>query len=280
MRFNKAQIIIIAVLLGMVGILVYLNFKTPEQTIEPATQANTETVQKPFDYDVYLSGLKDSISPEAIQRVQEVTQLASASDAGIFALLKVANVWDSLHFRLVSANYLAQIAAKVNDENSWFNAGLKYYAFATTCPDTSMQYYAFNKAIVAFEKVTTLNPNNLEAKNALADCFIQTNIDIMKAVQLLKDVTTRDSFNADAQYALGMLSMRSGQWDKAVSRFEMCVKVDTFNTQYHYFLGEAYSRYGKKDKAIREFEIFRSMVPNEEIKKDVDVTINKLKNSK
>ncbi|MDP1725162.1 MAG: tetratricopeptide repeat protein [Bacteroidota bacterium] len=280
MRFNKAQIIIIAVLLGMVVILVYLNFKTPESTIAQAVAPSGERLQKQFDFNEYLSGLKDSLSSEANQRIQEQTQLAKAPDAGVFTLLNLANTWDSLHFRMVSAFYLTQLAARVNDENSWFNAGLKYYEFAATCQDTSMQVYAANQAIFAFEKVVMLNENNLEAKNALANCYIQTSSDIMKAVQLLKDVTNRDSFNVEAHYTLGMLSMRSGQWDKAITRFEKCVAIQPFNAEYHYFLGEAYSQSGKKNEAIREFETFRGLVPDEEVKKNIDITINKLKNTK
>ena len=280
MRFNKAQIIIIAVLLGLVGILVYINFKSPDATIDPAAANSMGAPVKPFDFDAYLSGLKDSLSAEALQHIQTLTQQASSKDAGIFDILTLANTWDSLHFKLVSAFYLSKIGDKVNDENSWFNAGLKYYEFATTQIDTSMQFYAYNQAIAAFDKVVVLNPNNLEAKNALADCYIQTNLDIMKAVQLLKDVTTRDSFNVDAHYTLGMLSMRSGQWDKAITRFEKCVKIDSFNAEYHYFLAEALGQSGNKNNAIREFEIFRSMVPDEEVKKNVDITINKLKNTK
>ncbi len=74
--------------------------------------------------------------------------------------------------------------------------------------------------------------------------------------------------------------MRSGQWDKAITRFEKCVAIQPFNAEYHYFLGEAYSQSGKKNEAIKEFETFRGLVPDEEVKKNIDITINKLKNTK
>ncbi|MBC7382748.1 MAG: tetratricopeptide repeat protein [Bacteroidia bacterium] len=280
MRFNKAQIIIIAVLLGLVGILVYLNFKSSEATMEPVVNTTTLTPQKSFDFDEYLSSLKDSLSPAALKHIQEQTKLVNAENAGIFTLANLANTWDSLHFRLVSAYYLTKIASRINNENAWFNAGLKYYEFAAICEDTSMQIYASRQAITAFEKVVLLNENNIEAKNALAICYIQNDLDIMKGVQLLKDVTRRDSFNIEANYTLGMLSMRSGQVDKAVQRFETLVKIQPSNPEFHYYLGEAYSKLGKKEEAITEFEAFRGLVPDEEAKKNIDITINKLKNSK
>ena len=280
MRFNKAQIIIIGVLFGLVVILVYLNYRSSSSTIEPSVSSNTGVIQKTFDFDAYLSSLKDSLSSDALKNIQVQTQLASAENAGIFSVANLANTWDSLGFRMVSAFYLAKIAAKINDENSWFKAGLKYYEFAATCEDTAMQIYASRQAIIAFEKVVSLNENNIEAKNALAICYIQNDLDIMKGVQLLKDVTRRDSNNVDANYTLGMLSMRSGQVDKAAVRFENLVRIQPFNPEFHYYLGEAYNQLGKKQEAIKAFETFRSLVPEEEAKKNIDVTINNLKNSK
>jgi biopolymer transport protein ExbB len=61
-----------------------------------------------------------------------------------------------------------------------------------------MQIYASKEAIKAFEKVISLNENNVEAKNALAICYIQNDLDIMKGVQILKDVVKRDSNNVQA----------------------------------------------------------------------------------
>ncbi len=280
MRFNKAQIIIIGVLLGLVGILVYLNYKSSASSIEPSVSIPDNVVSRTFDFDAYLSGLKDSLSPEALNNVQEQTKLAFTENAGVFSMANLARTWDSLNFRLVSAFYLTKIAVRINDENTWFKAGLKYYEFAATCQDTAMQIYASKQAIIAFEKVVALNENNIEAKNALAICYIQNDIDMMKGVQLLKDVTRRDSFNIDANYTLGMLSMRSGQVDKAAQRFETLVKIQPLNAEFHYYLGQAYSQLGKKQEAINAFQTFKSLVHEDEAKKNIDVTINNLKKSK
>ena len=180
---------------------------------------------------------------------------------------------------MVGAHYFSKFASRINDENSWFNAGLKYYEVAATSEDTATQTYATNQAIVALEKVIALNEGNIEAKNALAICYIQNDLDIMKGVQLLKDVTKRDSNNIEANYTLGMLSMRSGQADKAVGRFETLVRLQPMNPEFHYYLGEAYNQMGKKKEALKEYETFKTLVPDENQKKNIEVTINNLKNS-
>ena len=279
MQFNKAQIIIIGVLLGLVGILVYLNYKSATPDILPAPATGVNTAPRSFDFDAYLSSLKDSLDAETWEYVKLQTEAANQSEARIYEIATISNTWDSLGFKLAGAHYFAKMANRLNDENSWFNAGMKFYDFAATCQDTAIQIYASKEAIVAFEKVIALNENNIEAKNALAICYIQNDLDIMKGVQLLKDVTRRDSNNVDANYTLGMLSMRSGQYEKACERFKTLVRVQPMSAEFHYYLGESYSQLGKKMDAIKSFETFKGLVPDEKAKKDIESIINNLKNS-
>jgi tetratricopeptide (TPR) repeat protein len=279
MQFNKAQIIIIAVLLSLVGILIYLNFKSSTSEILPEVKSPAETVVYQFDFDAYVASIKDSVNPDLWASLKESMVQADSNEARLFMLSDLSRKFDSLGFPLVGAHYFSKLAKRINDENSWFNAGLRYYEFAATSADTAMQMYATKEAIVAFEKVIALNENNIEAKNALAICYIQNDMDIMKGVQLLKDVTKRDSNNIEANYTLGMLSMRSGQADKAVGRFETLVKLQPMNPEFHYYLGEAYNQMGKKKEALREYETFKTLVPDEGAKKNIEVTINNLKNS-
>jgi tetratricopeptide (TPR) repeat protein len=279
MQFNKAQIIIIAVLLSLVGILVYLNFKSSTSDITPEVKTPSEAIVYQFDFNDYLNSLKDSVPANVWADLSQQMAMADSSEARLFVISDIGRKFDSLGFPLVGAHYFSKLASRINDENSWFNAGLKYYEVAATSEDTAKQTYATNQAIIAFEKVIALNEGNIEAKNALAICYIQNDLDIMKGVQLLKDVTKRDSNNIEANYTLGMLSMRSGQADKAVGRFETLVRLQPMNPEFHYYLGEAYNQMGKKKEALKEYETFKTLVPDESQKKNIEVTINNLKNS-
>jgi tetratricopeptide (TPR) repeat protein len=279
MQFNKAQIIIIAVLLSLVGILVYLNFKSSHSDLKTEFTPESSVVVRSFDFDAYLASIKDSVPPQTWEVLSAEIQKADSANARLFVIADLGRLFDSLGFPLIGAHFYAKVASKINDENSWFNTGLKFYEFAAMCEDTSMQIYASKEAIVAFEKVIALNDNNIEAKNALAICYIQNDLDIMKGVQLLKDVTKRDSNNIEANYTLGMLSIRSGQSDKAVARFETLVKLQPMNPEFHYYLGEAFGQMGKKKEAIRSFETFKTLVPDDNAKKNIEITINNLKNS-
>jgi tetratricopeptide (TPR) repeat protein len=277
MQLNKAQILIIAILLAMVGVLVYLNFKTP--AINPAELVQTESkTPRVFDLDRYLNGIMDSIPQASASYLANLIHDALVDTGNIYPKLKLARTYDSLGFPLASGYYYQLIAHKLNDENSWYRAGFNFYEAAATASDTAMQEYATAKSIEAFEKVTAINPNNIEAKNALAICYVKGDMDVMKGVQLLKDVLRIDSTNIDANYTLGVLSMRSGQMDKALIRFQTLTRLQPFNAEFYYYLGECYLGLGNKPEAIKAFETFKQLVPDEEAKKSISVTINNLKN--
>lgn len=278
MRFNKAQIIILGVLLATVGVLIYLNFKTPTEVPSEYEGNAGEFYAKPFSLDDYFAVVYDSLDAGSRDFINELLELNKQDTSNIYPKLKLAQVYDSLGFPLASGFYYNQIANKLNDENSWYKAGFKYYETAATTEDSITQNFATQKAINAFEKVILLDADNIEAKNALAICYIKNDQDIMKAVQLLKDVTRRDSSNIDANYTLGILSMRSGQMDKAVQRFELLTKVQPLNPEFYYYLGECYVSLGKKPEAIKAFETFKQLVPSQEAKDNIQLTINNLKN--
>jgi cytochrome c-type biogenesis protein CcmH/NrfG len=279
MHFNRAQIIILLVLLSMLGILFYLNYKTPEAELQPISESN-QPIAEPFDFELYMTNLNDSISPMAKQIIEEQSKAIKDDKNSLFATAQLAQTWDSLGFKLVTAYYLEKIAQKVNDENSWNTSGNKYYEFSALSPDTAIQLYATQKAISSFEKTIAINENNLDAKNSLAICYVQNDLDVMKGVQLLKDIVKRDSNNIQANYTLGMLSMRSGQMDKALVRFETLTRIEPMNPDFYYFLGQCYLSLENKNKAILAFENFKKLVQDPEAKKNIDKTITNLKNSK
>lgn len=281
MQLNKAQILVISILLVLVVLLVYVNFKTPRYKPEQFSEAATEKKPiKNFDLDYYLITLFDSVDNQTSTELKRMVSDASVDTANIYPKLKLAKTYDSLGFPLASGHYYSQIAKVLNDENSWYRAGFKFYECAATTIDTPMQIFATNKAIEAFEKVVAINPSNIEAKNALAICYVKNDLDVMKGVKLLQDVLKADSNNIDANYTLGILSMRSGQMDKALNRFKKLTQLQPFNPEFYFYLGQCYVELNNNTEAIKAFETFRQLVPDEGAKEAIQNTINNLKNSK
>src|SRR5690606_38761678 len=76
----------------------------------------------------------------------------------------------------------------------------------------------------------------------------------MQAITTLREVLAQDPDNKLALYNMGMLSIQSGQYDRAVERLERLIEIDQNNTQAHLLLGIAYMNTGKRKKARAEFE--------------------------
>ena len=118
----------------------------------------------------------------------------------------------------------------------------------------------------------------MDAQTAVAVIYVQIDQDVMKGVGLLKDVVAKDSNNIQAIFTLGMLSIQSGQFDKAQERFEKLITIQPFNPEYYFYLGEVYAKGGNTQKAIKTYETCKTLLKDEAAKKEIESLINKLKN--
>ncbi|MBL0314674.1 MAG: hypothetical protein IPP69_02455 [Flavobacteriales bacterium] len=66
------------------------------------------------------------------------------------------------------------------------------------------------------EKVTTMDPDSLKLQQAIE---LVNGADPMAGIMQLRELVAKDSTNVDAQYYLGLFSLKSGQLDKAIGRF-------------------------------------------------------------
>lgn len=270
MSFNRLQLTLFVVVILVAGFLFYQGYKTPAAEVSNTGTAGTQA----FDMNEYMEERVKELPQPAQQHVAELEK-DQKSKAGLENLIVL---WDSLNNQLISAHYMAQYADLEPTEKNWFAAGSKFYTFASLSNDSIIMIEAAGKAKKAFEKVLSMNPENLDAQTALAAIYIQVDQDVMKGVGLLKDVVTKDSNNVQAIFTLGMLSIQSGQFDKAEERFEKLISIQPFNPEYYFYLGEAYAKAGKTQKAIKTYETCRTLLKDDAAKKEIESLINKLKN--
>jgi tetratricopeptide (TPR) repeat protein len=94
---------------------------------------------------------------------------------------------------------------------------------------------------------------------------------------LLREVVTKDPQHENAHLNLGFLSMKSGQFEKALERFQKVLQINPARIDMHIYMGEAYVRMGNTDKAIENFEIFKNLSNDQQMIKDVDAYIASIK---
>ena len=192
----------------------------------------------------------------------------------------LVNIWDKQNFPSISAYYAEQIALKEPTEKHWLNAAYRYFDGFKSSTD-SIEFKALaDKAILCYSKVLELNPNNLDAKTDLGICYTDGTSDPMKGIQMLREVVAKNPKHENAQMNLGILAVKSGQFDKALARFDTVLLINPARTEIYSFIGDVYLRKGNKDKAIENFEKYKSYLKDTLKISDVDNYINQIKSAK
>ncbi|MCU0441567.1 MAG: tetratricopeptide repeat protein [Bacteroidia bacterium] len=266
---NSKQLIAIVLVGLLIGSLFFKGYKSAKGNVQTGSASSLG-----FDFNEYLNEELAKLLPE-----QQTKLKAIGSDTtDLNQLQQKIVLWDSLNNQLIAAHYM-EIYARIDDsEKSWMTVGSKYYTFAGLSNDSLMISYAGLKAKHAFEKVIKLNSENLDAQTALAAIVIQLDEDVMKGVGLLKDVVAKDSNHVQAIFTLGMLSIQSNQYDKALSRFEKLVQLQPFNAEYYFYLGEVQAKMGNTKDAVKTYETCKTLLKDEQAQKEIQSLINKLKN--
>lgn len=76
----------------------------------------------------------------------------------------------------------------------------------------------------------------------------------MEGITLLRELIQKDSTNVDAQYYLGLFSVKSGQLDKAEQRFETVLALRPDDIRYQVEVGYQYMVMQKPEKGLLCFE--------------------------
>jgi tetratricopeptide (TPR) repeat protein len=269
MSLNKNQVVLLILVVSVVVFLFIKGYKSSTSSVNTIPSANSA-----FDINTYVEQEKKELSQPLQVRISELEKEVKNP----IVLQELIVLWDSLNNQLVSAYFMEQYANIEPTEKNWYATGSKYYTFASLSNDSIIISEAASKAKKAFEKVIQLNPSNLDAQTAMAAIIVQIDQDVMKGVGLLKDVVAKDSNNVQAIFTLGMLSIQSGQFDKAKERFEKLIQLQPFNPEYYFYLGEVYAKSGNTDKAIKIYETCKTLLKDEVAKKEIETLINNLKN--
>lgn len=178
--------------------------------------------------------------------------------------------------RFDSAGVFAEEAATFfNNEKSWFKAGDSYYQAYTFALNANKQGNLGEQARAQFQKVLAINPKNLDAKTKMAMTYLSSAP--MQGVAMLKEVLDTDPNNELALFNMGMLSIQSGQDEKAVNWLSQLVAVNPAHTQGTLLLGLAYMNTGDKKKAKEQFEKVKNMDKDPAVQATADSYLKDLK---
>ncbi|WPP53501.1 tetratricopeptide repeat protein [Catalinimonas niigatensis] len=180
-----------------------------------------------------------------------------------------ANQYDS------AARYAEELASIEPEVPHLRKAADMYYEAFTYAMEAEKTARMGEKARYFYEQVMTQDPADLDAKAKMAMTYVSSSTP-MQGIQMLREVLEEDENNEMAIYNLGLLSMQSQQYDKAIDRFEKLVKLEPDNLQAQFLLGVSYFETGEKEKAKIQLLRVKEMDEDPSVQASVDEYLNQL----
>jgi len=281
---KKPQWITLVAALVLVAIL-YVFGRIVHEKKETTTK-QSDLADNPVSIDSILSDAKKRLDPAQVVRLNALENSVVRGDVNEQKLKiyhQLAHFWaDTGQIFEPYAWYEAEAARLENSEKSLTFAA---HLFLQNMRGENNQPLREWKALEAkdlFERSLKINPQNDSSIIGLGACYIFGGISAtpMEGILKVRAVADKDSSNIFAQEVLGHGSMYSGQYDKAIARFETVYRLskETENTKLEacLMLAEAFERKADRLSAINWYKKSLTLIKNQEVKEEVNKRIDEL----
>ena len=233
--------------------------------------------------DTILLMAKKQLTPAQVVSVSTLENSISRGDVKdqqIHVYHQLARFWsDSAGIFEPYAWYQAEAARLENSEKSLTFAAQLFLDNLQTDEVPERRKWKALQAKDLFERSLKINPSNDSAKVGLGASYLFGGISDspMEGLLKIREVAEKDSNNVFAQMMLGKGSLLSGQYDRAIERFEKVTRIDPTNLDAILLLAEVYERTGKKPEAIGWYQKSLVLVKQLEVRKAIEERITALK---
>ena len=205
-------------------------------------------------------------------------QIKTSSGDEVITLQKqLAQKWDDVNQPAASAFSYEAIAEAEKTYQSWLIAGDRFTDGYQNFRDTTATPGLINKAIYSYKKALDLNPKSLNAQTGLGVAYVTGTKNPMQGIQLLLGVVKVEPKNLKANMNLGMFSMKSGQFQKAIERFKTVIEVNA-TPEAWFYLGTSYENLDMKSEAILAYQKSKELAADPSLSNFVDRKIKELNN--
>lgn len=287
--FKVIQLTLIVAIAGLT-LLIFLRGRENSSTVtkeenalnQPKAGRSTASAnQNPstvdFDIKTYQKKRIQEL-PDSLRKVYN--NLGSQPLSDDTALIhKRVKFWKGRSDNLLAGYFQQNLAEKASSSQAWTRAGNLYQKAQKAVTDSNLKKAAVERSLKCFQIALNKSPENLEAKAGLALTYVEGKQKVMKGVGLLKEIIEVKPDHRKALFYLGMLSIRSGQYEKALKRFQKLVEIQPKNPFNHLYLGNVQEQLGNKDVALREYRKYQKLVEQPKLKANAEEKIKDLKAS-
>jgi tetratricopeptide (TPR) repeat protein len=220
---------------------------------------------------------KNLVGSEAAKQITSLENDFKSADEGLKYKLAqdLAKKWDAVEQPVPSALYLEIIAEKEKTLNSWLASGGGFMKAFDNNRDSTLQQPLLQKANASYSAAMAIDSTNLEAKTGLGVTIVNGMGMPMQGIAMLLDVVKKDPTNLKANMSLGVFAIKSGQFDKAITRFNDIIAVKPTPDAYFY-LATSYENLGKNKEAIDAYLKSKKLAGNLTLSKFIDNKVAEL----
>ncbi|MBB2146421.1 hypothetical protein GM921_13045 [Pedobacter sp. LMG 31464] len=285
---RSKQVFIIAAILLLVGFLFTREIKglvkpKDDASKMPSAQTTTNSTTPSLTIEEVSATAKNLVSnatSKEISALESNYKNATGTEKTIEAK-QLAEKWDDVEQAIPSAMYLEVVANGEPTLTNWLNAGTRFLkAFDNAAQDSLIQPVMLQKANNAFTKALTIDSTSNDAKTGLGITIVNGLGAPMQGIAMLLDVVKKDPKNLKANMQLGMFAIKSGQFDKAIIRFNDIISNIKATPDAYFYLATANENLGKNKEAIDAYLNSKKLAANPTLSKWIDTKVAELKNKR
>jgi tetratricopeptide (TPR) repeat protein len=275
---NTKQIVLIAGVVVLMGAMLL----QPIKGLVDKEKASTEESSDGSSSSIYTlkavselskQGLNASLSQEISALEEEISKADGEKKVELYQTL--AQKWDDVA-KPIPQGFIYEEMAKISPKlEYWLKSGDAYREGYTNLQDTAMASVLTKYAIVSYEKALEIDGNNLSAKTGLGAALVTGSNNPMAGIALLREVVQVEPKNLQANKTLGLFSMQSQQFERAIERFKTVIDVKA-DAESYFYLATAYEKIGLKSEAISAFKKSKEMAADPSLSQYIDRQIEEL----
>jgi len=228
--------------------------------IHPSSQKALEKSRalnaQEYDITSYQAEAKKSLKAEDIQYLEALEsqlQHAGADSVKFNVLKQLSGYWYQMGNPVMAGLYAKEVAEKENTGLSWSITGTTFASGLQRDLEEKQKLFLRDQALEAFEKAISLEPQEVDHRVNQALCYVEMPAagEPMKGIQMLAGLATTYPESAGPPYQLARLAVRTGQYDRALTRIEQAMELAPEDQRIACLAADIYTALNRPDEAAK-----------------------------
>lgn len=238
------------IIISVIAVLVIIGlYQLPKVVVDNDEDTGLTPDQSQPDNQAHKMELPDSVANIMDQLRDNLVQSNSMQKSSTFAdsLARAFLIYNQLDSATKYAEYILELDTIGLAETA---GNIYYRAFGLVNAGTSAEKYGSRVREIYSQVSPGFDRPDLAARVAMTQVIGENP---MVGILKLRELAEENPNNLEAHYNLGLLSIQSGQFEKAVDRFKKVTELDPANVEGYFYLGVSYLEMGNDAKAKENF---------------------------